>query len=283
MQNVDRDGYGITVNGIHSRPILPEKVVDVGRFDVRINPEGSIEGGVLCTNVEATGTPFSVRGSLLALGSGTFVASPQGVGVIQGPVMVNESLLMESSGGRRTSFRIVGDVSAKKVRLENVVIFGNLFGNNISLKNCLIFGAVNATSQLRLDNSLCFTFLGNEVSIDNRVMLLNCSASANQKLEIKGKVLSLAFNLWDRKQPESGEIVELGSEDMKNVACEKENGSRESKIILSCFDRIFDVTKLGKFAAENINWVEDHLIRIVDDQSGELAIEVEAVFHPLFD
>lgn len=278
MNSASRDSYGITVKGTHARSILPEKVVDVGRFDIRIDAEGVIEGGALCTNVEGTGTPFRIDGSLLALGSVRFAAGSSGVGVIHGPTMVNESLLMESKDRTGVTYRIVGDLSAQKVNLKNTVVYGNVMGNNVTLTNCLVFGVVNAENHLKMQDSMAFTFSAGNAELCGKICLLNCSASVTEKLSIAGEILSLAFSLWDQQDVTRGKMVKLGPEDIKTVKCEKMDGRKETKHIFSCYDRIVDVAKLGTLAAQNINWVEERLIKIVEDRTGGVAQDVERVF-----
>lgn len=256
----DRDSYGITVDGEYKRPILPEKIADIGRYSVTVNPGGTVQGGVLCSDIDVKGGPFAIQGSVMALGS--FMIRCDADGSVDGPTAAGKSLLLESQGTGDTAVRFIGDVSASRVSLDNAVVYGNVFGTSLRLKNSIVLGTVFSDNTLELENVLCLTFLGEEVKLGKNTVVLGCSASSNRTLEVQHPVRAVSFVPWKPDEEKNRNEIRLGQGDVKSLECEKNDGTRVTKHIINAFDRITNLSDLKKRLALNINWLEDELNQV---------------------
>lgn len=268
----ERDSYGITVDGAYTRPIRPEKVVDVGRFDVTINGGGSVSGGILCRDLIVTEGPFSIEGAVMALGSAR-IAVKKGQGRIQGPVAVSSSILVETGDEDGAMVRFVGDVCSKRISLSRCFIYGNVIGSDVQLHDCVVLGVIRGATRIRMTDVLCFTFMGEDVELGGKVSLLNPSGMSSGRLAVNGQVFAVPFESWDAAEEEgpSG-LIRLSEEDVRLLDCERVDGTSESLRVLSCYDRIVSAEDMADRMARNLVWMEGHLHEAIQGREHEDAV-----------
>lgn len=269
MSTNEKDSYGITVNSSYNRPILPEKIIDVGRYDVTIEKEGVITGGVLCTNIQAK-APFTITGSVLAMDS-VKIESGKTPALIDGPLTASRSLLVQKSEKGLTACRIIGDASGNSITLNNTIVYGNILANKIILNNCIVLGDVHAQSSLELNNSFCFSFNSENVKIEDKVYILNFSAHFLSELELSGRLFTSAIS--ELESLDSKHFIELTNNDIS---------SNEEANIISCFNRITNLEKLEKRTRANMHWIENTLISFLTHHDVDVLKPIEDAIEKLF-
>ena len=273
MPTTEKDSYGSNIKGTLRRSILPEKVLDVGRFDVTMEAESTVMGSIMCRNLELKDTPFQIDGSVMALGS-VKAKIGEDDGSVLGPLVAANSILTDREKTSGT-FRVVGDVSSMRVNLDGAFIYGNIFGSNVTLKNCVVLGSIHASQRLEMSRVVCFTFVASQVKIREEVYLLNYAATAVEELNLEGELYVITNIPW--REGASGRPLEnlrLTEHDIKDLQAEKEQGQVENVHIASLFDRIVDLSSCQEQLATNISWVEDSVIelnrlRFMPDKSRE--------------
>jgi len=272
MKNNDRDSYGITVKSDYGRAILPEKIIDVGRYDVTIEENGEISGGVMCTNITAT-TPFNIAGSVLSMDT-VRVTVKNGLGLFKGPINATRSFLVAGGEKNSTACRMIGDVSGNSITLNNSVIYGNILGNKVVLKNCLVFGEVHASSYLELDNCFVFSFIADKVKMCSDTYILNLSSRFDDTIEQEGKLYSLAMTSIANMNLDN--LVELTKED---IVRSTHNGAVLQ--IISCFNRITSLESVEMQIKENLLWFENLLISYVTTEDNDIADAAEKIIRKI--
>ena len=251
-RSTEKDLYGVTVEGHYVRSLLPEKINDIGRCDVTINPGSIVEGGVFCRDMTVRDGPVDVRGPVLCLGS--FEMQGQNPsGTIRGPLAVAKSLLVRTPFAGQCSLRVIGDLSCARVAVDGAFVYGNVIGNSVHLKNSVVLGFVYAQSSLVLENCVAFTFLGNEVRIDGNVFIFNGAAAGIESLSLNGQ---LHVNAFQRiAQPGDG-LVPIGTADIEQLSGTRPDGSQATFQMASCFDRVVDVKAAQDRMRENVNLID---------------------------
>jgi hypothetical protein len=257
--NIEKDSYGSSIKGDYRRPILPEKVSQVGRFNVQVEPESTIHGGILCNDLEFNGTPFEVRGSVMAQGS-VKIALTRRRGTVLGPLVAGNNILVDKQHDQGV-FRVAGDLSSKRMNIENGFCYGNIFGVNVNLKNCVVLGSIHASQHLTMEGVVCFTFLSDQVKLKADNYLLNYAASANSGFDLEGNLFVISSLPWMEDIDSSQlNILGISVQDLKQIDAEKADGNTETVRMASIFDRVVDLTPSQEQLAYNITWVENTII-----------------------
>ena len=263
MSNAEKDTYGSNINGDFKRPILPEKVADVGRFDITVDPESTIHGGVMCRNLEIKGTPFEIKGSVMALGSIKVQVDADSGGVL-GPLVAGNNILASRNSGAGT-FRVSGDLSSTRVNLNGAFVYGNIFGTNVILNDCVVLGSIHASQHLEMSNVACFTFVAEDVSIKQSAYLLNYAATATGKLDLDGNIYVVCNMPWkDGIDPAAKSTLRISSQDVRMIEANRKEGGVDQVNIISLFDRVIDLSPSQKQLDKNTAWVEKSVINLSD-------------------
>ncbi|MEX0321481.1 MAG: hypothetical protein AB3N63_04940 [Puniceicoccaceae bacterium] len=233
------DGYGATIRGDYARGFLPENIKDLGRFSVSMESGSRIRGGVLCSDLNCKEGPFQIDGAIYASGSIDMVNGRE-ASLIGGPVSAGRSILTRMAPYCESPVRIVGDVGAKRISLEGAVVFGNVSGEDVYLKNSIVFGFAHSASKLRLEDSAAFTFLGNEVEIHGKTGVMHALAAAKRKIEKAGDLYLLSLK---SNKDSANEIVPIPchGNDLRRQIVHKEDGTNQELQVFTFFDRIINL------------------------------------------
>lgn len=106
-------------------------------------------------------------------------------------IQVHYSKIRNNSPSKDCAYTPViirGDVCTNVLRLDGVVLTGNVMCNSAHIKDTIVFGNIRAQTDLHLENSIVLSFSGSsKVLIEGRNSLLMPYASANGLIEFKTK------------------------------------------------------------------------------------------------
>lgn len=285
MNPETRDSYGVRIDGIHRRGILPEKVVDVGRFDVHVASGAVIEGAILCRDLNIDGDPFEVHGSIMATGS-VVIHCGANSGLIGGPSVAGGVFHVDCANrsGRRVTF--LGDVSADRVRLVGAIVLGSVLGREVELYDCLVLGSVYAAENLTIADTLCATFIAQNCTSRNSVILLLDSAIVYDEFSVEGRVFMAFLYPWFGQGSSTAGLIPLSRADRKFLDVEREDQDTEHLTILGCDDRVVDLLPFQDIVGRNSTELEKRIEEILASMPSErcrLCEALEAQLDQLFE
>lgn len=238
--------FGIVLEaGTHPAQV-PDRVEAIGASDVTVRPNAHFRGPVLARNLSFQGSPFSVAGPTVALGSLEAYTGGGELSSLTGPVMARASILVRSEGQASPGLRIVGDVTADKINATGVLVLGNVFATDIKLTNSVVFGTIASAGDLSLDRVTSLSFRGRNVSIGEHVQILQSTAIIDEKAQFHGgPVRSLVYSAWFRDQaPDKYDVddiaLPLTSRDIKLQTLEDDEGNETKVGVLAPHDYLLD-------------------------------------------
>lgn len=284
MTTEARDSYGVRINGVHPRGILPENVVDIGRFDVQLGSGADVGGAILCRDLSIDGEPFEVQGSIMATGS-VVVRGREGGGLVAGPSAARGVFHVDCPARSAHRTKLLGDVSADRVRLNGAAVYGSVLGREVELQNCIIFGSVYAAETLTISDTICSTFIGKHIALRGSVILLLDSAIAYDEVSLEGRLYMAFLQPWFEGTDVDTGLIALGRSDRKLLDLERDGQDIEHMTILSCDDRVVDLLPFEDLVRANSSQLEARIERILDsagnerrERCGALEAELEQLF-----
>lgn len=153
-------------------PILPQVAAELER-DVVIQGDCVIDGAMFARNLEIQQGPFRARGAIFAQME-LHVNSDARGDIFFEKVVGASSAIVSLAPGCRLHF--LSDVTAKQIKLRNAYVSGSVFGDEITLEDCVILGGVFASRSLELTNCIAGTFNSPSVRASQSVYILFPSA-----------------------------------------------------------------------------------------------------------
>lgn len=203
--------------------VLPNRLDQLER-SVTIGPEVEIDGAVFGLSV-AVEAPSKIARAVYATDS-VRLKPAKGDIHLKSSVAAGKEVSTEPGAGR---VFIQGDVNAAEVSLRGAIVRGSIYGDVVTLENCVVLGTVNAAKTLRIEHSSVLTASGGRVTFGPGCSLILPYAQATT-LELEAPV-ALSTTLGD------GEALTLKKKDIKKV------GEREH---LTAGPRISDLSGIQK-------------------------------------
>lgn len=244
MAELDKTRAIVTEGEAYDGDVIPTEKAEISR-PVRIKRGASVSGGVYGETVELF-PEADVAGSVMASDAVEFDG-----GRVRGEV---------GTPGKVTGERAVvhGSVTGTRVTLSNCVVRGNVVGTNVILDDCLVVGLVSAEKELRLSNTLCYTFksYGESYLDEASVVLPQAIADGGTRFRSPVEVTGLG-----QLELEEGDRPLLTEEDAVE---------QDGTTYLSLAPRLLDLRKV----TDRLSELEDRLDELV---GGELEDEDEAL------
>ena len=237
--------------------VVPERVEKIGADDLTVRAGGRFRGPVLARNIRFQGSPFSVAGPTVALGSIEANVGADELCSLSGPVMARSSILVKAEGVRLPALRIVGDVTADRINASGLLVWGNVFGSNVKLSHCVVFGTIASAGDLSLEHVTSLSFRGRDVTLGERVQILQSTAIIDQRARFEGgPVNSLLYSAWFRDEApdryETEDIpLSLTSNDIKLRSLEDDEGNALKVGVLGPHDYLLNSEAVEKLMATN--------------------------------
>ena len=152
--------------------ILPKNVGELDR-DVKIQKDTIIEGAVYGHKIEIESGDVEIKGAVFAQLEIYINSGARGVVRFDKSIGSVESIV---SHARDCKVMMLSDVNAREVRLTNAFVGGSIFGDEITLVNCVVIGGVFANKELALNNCIAGTFNAPTVTMEGDNSLLLPSA-----------------------------------------------------------------------------------------------------------
>lgn len=214
-------------NHIVKGGILPNKISELTRT-VSVVGKTIVEGPLYANKLTIEAAPLNVTGAVFTQHE-IYINND-----VSGDINFNKAVGSASSIVSRSSkcnltFR--SDINAKSITLCNAFVSGSLYGDEITLENCVIIGGVFATQSLSVKDCVVGTFISPFVELDGNVNLLLPSVFSVERVNYTKSthLYSLALadlgSLYRNKpeSPESGRIeINLASDDLRTTLTDGE-------------------------------------------------------------
>lgn len=209
-------------NNIVKGGILPNKISELSRT-VNIAGETIIEGPLYASKLSVEATPFEVKGAVFTQHE-LYINND-----VEGDVVFRKAVGSASSvvtRGMKCKATFCSDVNAKSITLCNAFVSGSLYGDEITLENCVVIGGVFATQTLSVKDCILGTFISPYVELDGNVSLLLPSVFSLERVNYTKttRLFSLALadlgSLYRHQEEaaESGRIeINLESDDLRTT------------------------------------------------------------------
>lgn len=169
LQELRFDGPQVVLrNNVVKGALLPRSYAEMDR-DVRVDGEAVVEGALFARSLLITGGPLTVEGAVYAQREihvqsdcHEIVRFAKAVGTA-GTVSC-----LPTSGGV-----IFGaDINAAAVTLRHAFVAANVFGDDVTLEDCVVLGGVFASKSLAMTNCVVGTFHAPAVRLAQELILL---------------------------------------------------------------------------------------------------------------
>jgi hypothetical protein len=207
--------------------ILPNKFSELSR-SINVVGETVIEGPVYASKLTIESAPLEVMGAVFTQHEIYVNSDVEGEIKFKKAVGTASSIVSRSS---KCKITFNSDVNAKSVALNNAFVCGSIYGDEITLENCVVIGGVFATQSLTLKDCIVGTFLSPFVEVEGNVSLLLPSVFSIKRINYTNTARLYSLALADlgslyRKQeesPESGRVeINMATDDLKTTLSDGE-------------------------------------------------------------
>ncbi|MBV6443922.1 MAG: hypothetical protein IFNCLDLE_00173 [Ignavibacteriaceae bacterium] len=208
--------------------ILPKVTSEIHR-DVIVQGNTIVEGAIFAQNLQVQNGPLEVQGAVFTNLELFINTEAQGDITFRKAVGSADSVVSYSPNSR-VIFQ--SDINAKKIKLRNAFVAGNLFADTIELEDCIVIGGAFATDNLDVTNCILGTFNSSSLRVAKTLYLLLPSAfSVEPSVIIPGTEI---FNLaladlgalykGEAETETSGKIpMDFKNEEMKSVLASEDD------------------------------------------------------------
>ena len=158
--------------------ILPEKISELNRT-ITIQENAIIEGPVYAHKLEIQNGEADIHGAVFTHLE-LYVNSEAKGNVIFRKSVGSANTVISRAQECKLSF--YSDINAKKISLCNAFVAGSIYGDEISLENCVVVGGVFATQTIDLNNCIVGTFNTPSITAAGSIYLLLPSAFSIEKI-----------------------------------------------------------------------------------------------------
>ena len=214
-------------NNIVKGGILPNKMSELSRT-VNVVGETVVEGPLYADKLTIEAAPLEVNGAVFTLHELYINNDVSGTVTFRKAVGSASSVV---SRAMKCMTTFCSDVNAKRIALSNAFVAGSLYGDEITLENCVVIGGVFATQTLFVKDCIVGTFISPLVELDGNVNLLFPSVFSTERVNYTKTthVYSLALadlgSLYRHQEEseESGRIeINPASDDLHTVLTDGE-------------------------------------------------------------
>ena len=151
-------------NNIVKGGILPNKMSELSRT-VNVVGETVVEGPLYADKLTIEAAPLEVNGAVFTLHELYINNDVSGTVTFRKAVGSASSVV---SRAMKCMTTFCSDVNAKRIALSNAFVAGSLYGDEITLENCVVIGGVFATQTLFVKDCIVGTFISPLVELDGK-------------------------------------------------------------------------------------------------------------------
>jgi len=209
-------------NNIVKGGVLPNTMAELSRT-VNIAGETIVEGPLYASKLTVEAAPLEVKGAVF-IQHELYVNSDVSGELIFRKAVGSASSIASRAASCKTTF--CSDVNAKSVTLFNAFVAGSIYGDEVTLENCVVIGGVFATQSLTIKDCIVGTFMSPYVELDGNIQLLLPSVFSVERVNYTPNTHVYSLALADlgslyRQQPEaaeSGKIeINLAADDLRTT------------------------------------------------------------------
>lgn len=209
-------------NNIVKGGVLPNTMAELSRT-VNIAGETIVEGPLYASKLTVEAAPLEVKGAVF-IQHELYVNSDVSGELIFRKAVGSASSIASRAASCKTTF--CSDVNAKSVTLFNAFVAGSIYGDEVTLENCVVIGGVFATQSLTIKDCIVGTFMSPYVELDGNIQLLLPSVFSVERVNYTPNTHLYSLALADlgslyRHQPEaaeSGKIeINLAADDLRTT------------------------------------------------------------------
>ncbi len=293
-QGTYQDSTRYVVDSDHPGGILAGKREEMGR-DVYLEPGAAVHGGVFAEQLEVSAAPVIVNGAIHArkgIRVGGASAAQDNVATVTFGSAINAGGSFVIAEGFPSRVRVLGDIYADQLRLQNVFVRGNLFARNAILRDCVVLGGAFIEQGLRVEQSALTTFRAGSASLGSHVYLFYPLAFAHEEIGIESPVGSLALQDLAELRSKEFETTRVTYLDETDVFAISERGGEDGETtgmsVLSLAMRLLDIEPAREAFEKNLGFIKtlalaDHLGpgTFSEDARSEMAEAEESLFEIL--
>ena len=208
-------------NNIVKGGVLPNTMAELSRT-VNIAGETIVEGPLYASKLTVEAAPLEVKGAVF-IQHELYVNSDVSGELIFRKAVGSASSIASRAASCKTTF--CSDVNAKSVTLFNAFVAGSIYGDEVTLENCVVIGGVFATQSLTIKDCIVGTFMSPYVELDGNIQLLLPSVFSVERVNYTPNTHLYSLALADlgslyRQQPEA-------ADDHAGLRVERQEGVRE--------------------------------------------------------
>jgi len=253
-----QDSTRYLVKEEHIGSIMPGNRAEMHR-DIYLQSGALIKGGIYGNKLSINGGNITVEGSTYCKSNIKF-NFPGNINkdvVFQSTVVCPGTILIPPFNGK---IRFLSDVYSGKINLKNCIVYGNVYATSATLEDSIILGGIYCKNQLKLKNSIVFTFRSNHSLIDDHVSILSPFGFSEQ-ISMNSNVNVLSFkSLFNSNETiQSSGKLKLDETDIYEIELEKKDesdGSAGKKIqILSVAERLLNTSEIIEHFKQNKKFI----------------------------
>ena len=255
-----QDSTRYLVKELHYGNIMPGNRKETLR-NIYLQSGAHVKGGIYGSELSVNGTGITVDGAVYCKNNiqFDFTDSKDKSDITFNSTVVCPGTLMVPGNGRKVRF--LSDVYTGRTNLKNCIVYGNVYATSATLEDTIVLGGVYCKNDLKLKNSIIFTFRANQCHISDHVSILSPFGFADQ-ITMESTVNVLTFNsLFDfgDETKYSGNL-KLDETDIYEIELEKKEGTEESenrKIqVLSVAERLLNTSEIIQHFRQNKKFIE---------------------------
>ncbi len=244
---IQNDKMFMLQDEIYSDSIIPFVKKELKRT-VNLFGKVTLKGGIYCQNLEVEAGDIYVQKSVYAE-EGLLIKGDSGGQVwFQSPVNCEHSILVDEKSDMRVRFGKT--IRAKSINLFNTIVYGNVIGDNISLKNSVVLGGAFANNNLTIDNSIVGTYHCPTLKHVNNMGVLYPMAISDKSPELSDKIFMVVPGSFTNGN--NGGVFKLSKDDFYPL-----KQGENKKYVFSNTMRIFDLRAFYLNLQENIERLFD--------------------------
>jgi hypothetical protein len=191
----------IHIDSLYDREFIPRQSQEIRR-GVHIHSGALILTPLIADKIKVEG-PAALYGAVYCREGLHIQLRSDGPVIMQSVVAAKQGIYTFGEPGSTISqgFFAGSDLAAAEISLSGAIIQGNIYGRNVRLEHCTVFGAVFAEENLSLSHTSLLSFMAREVDIGAKVMLWIPYGLAETRLQLAETVQCLAFDsveLWGK-------------------------------------------------------------------------------------
>jgi len=240
---IQNDQMFMLEDEVYSNSIIPSFKNEMWR-KIELHGKVEVKGGVFGKSLNISAENIYIKGAVYCKENLHINTNKKGK-LWFGSVVNAEHSILAEPGGR---IRFSADLRSKKIKLNNSIVYGNVYCDELIAVNSIILGQVFAKKKLSVANSIMGSFHTGSFLLKRNMGLLLPYSISRTAPQIEGKM----YNILTAEN--SDHIYEMGVQDIFKYP-DSEYDSSQDIYILTPSMRIFDLTPFYKAIENNLKQV----------------------------